>query len=89
MIYTLVFALIEKLNKDNEARKVFEANEKERKEREREAEELVIWKMLIGLACYWLRLIWFAFIEEIRGHKSNRWVVLKVESGFRQGNARA
>ena len=42
MIYTLVFALIEKLNKDNEARKVFEANEKERKEREREAEELVI-----------------------------------------------
>lgn len=40
MIYTLVFALIEKLNKDNEDRKVFEAEEKERKEREREAEEL-------------------------------------------------
>lgn len=41
MLYTLICALIEKLNKDNEDRKIFEADEKERLEREREAEELV------------------------------------------------
>lgn len=41
MIYTLVCALIEKLNKDNEDRKIFEEQEKERLERQREEEELV------------------------------------------------
>jgi hypothetical protein len=41
MVYTLVCAMIEKLNKDNEDRKVFEKNEKERLERQREEEELV------------------------------------------------
>jgi hypothetical protein len=41
MLYTLVCALIEKMNKDNEERKIFEADEKERKERQREEEELV------------------------------------------------
>ena len=41
MIYTIVCALIEKLNKDNEERKIFEADEKERLERKREEEELV------------------------------------------------
>ncbi|CAF0786257.1 unnamed protein product [Brachionus calyciflorus] len=40
MIYTLVCALIEKLNQDNENRKIFEKNEKERLERLREEEEL-------------------------------------------------
>ncbi len=41
MIYTIVCSLIEKLNKDNDERKIFEANEKERLEKEREEEELV------------------------------------------------
>ena len=41
MVYTLVFALIDKLNLDNEDRKKFEADEKERLERQREEEELV------------------------------------------------
>jgi hypothetical protein len=41
MIYTLVFALMEKLDIDNENRKNREAEEKERKERERELEEQV------------------------------------------------
>lgn len=41
MIYTLVCALIEKLNQDNEERKTSEANEKERLEKLREEEELV------------------------------------------------
>ena len=42
MIYTILCALTEKLNKDNEDRKTNEANEKERLERKREEEELVI-----------------------------------------------
>lgn len=42
MVYTLVCSIIEKINKDNEDRKVFEKNEKERLERQREEEELVI-----------------------------------------------
>jgi hypothetical protein len=41
MVYTIVSALIEKLNKDNDDRKVFEEKERERKEKEREEEELV------------------------------------------------
>lgn len=41
MIYTLVCAIIEKINKDNEDRKTFEKDEKERLERQREEEELV------------------------------------------------
>lgn len=41
MVYTILCALTEKLNKDNEDRKLFEANEKERLERQREEEELV------------------------------------------------
>lgn len=41
MLYTLVFVMIEKLNKDNELRKEFEVQEKERLERQREEEELV------------------------------------------------
>jgi hypothetical protein len=41
MIYTIVCSLIEKLNKDNDERKIFEASERERIEREREEEELV------------------------------------------------
>ena len=41
MLYTLICALIEKLNKDNELRKQFESDEKERKFQEREAEEQV------------------------------------------------
>lgn len=41
MIYTLVCALLEKLNQDNENRKLFEINEKERLEKLREEEELV------------------------------------------------
>ena len=40
MIYTLISDLVEKLNKDNDQRKEDEANEKERCEREKEAEEL-------------------------------------------------
>ena len=42
MLYTLVCALIEKMNKDNEERKIFEADEKERKDRQREEEEMVL-----------------------------------------------
>ncbi len=42
MIYTLVCALIEKLNKDNEIRKQTESDEKYRREQEREAEEMVL-----------------------------------------------
>lgn len=42
MIYTLICAVIEKINKDNEDRKVFEKNEMERLERQREEEELVL-----------------------------------------------
>jgi hypothetical protein len=41
MVYTIVCSLIEKLNKDNDERKIVEANEKERIEKEREEEELV------------------------------------------------
>ena len=41
MIYTLVAALVEKLDIDNENRKNREAEEKLRKEKERELEELV------------------------------------------------
>lgn len=41
MIYTLVVALMEKLDIDNENRKNREAEEKERKEKERELEEQV------------------------------------------------
>ena len=41
MIYTIICALIEKLNKDNDERKIFEAEEKERLERKRDEEELV------------------------------------------------
>jgi ferric iron reductase protein FhuF len=42
MIYTLVCALIEKLNKDNEIRKQTESDEKYRRLQEQEAEEMVI-----------------------------------------------
>ena len=41
MIYTLISGLIEKMNKDNDERKNEEASEKDRKEREKEVEELV------------------------------------------------
>lgn len=41
MIYTMVSALVEKINKDNEDRKEQEENERDRIEAEREAEELV------------------------------------------------
>ena len=41
MVYTILCALTEKLNKDNDDRKKFEADEKDRLERKREAEELV------------------------------------------------
>lgn len=40
MVYTILVALTEKLNKDNEDRKTFEADEKDRLERQREEEEL-------------------------------------------------
>ena len=40
MIYTLICALIEKLNQDNERRKEFEADEKDKRNQEREAEEM-------------------------------------------------
>ena len=41
MIYTLISGLIEKMNKDNDERKNMEAEEKDRREREKEVEELV------------------------------------------------
>ena len=47
MVYTILIALTEKLNKDNEDRKTFEADEKERLERQREEEELVNLSLLI------------------------------------------
>lgn len=51
MIYTLISGLIEKMNKDNDERKNMEASEKDRKEREKEVEELVSepeWPGLFG-----------------------------------------
>ncbi len=42
MIYTILCALTEKLNKDNEQRKLNEENEKEQREKQREEEEMVI-----------------------------------------------
>ena len=54
MIYTLVCALIEKLNKDNEIRKQTESDEKYRREQEREAEEMVL--KLIFRICLYARL---------------------------------
>ena len=41
MIYTMCSALIEKMNKDNEERKVQEENERDRIREEKEAEEMV------------------------------------------------
>ena len=41
MIYTILCALTEKLNKDNEQRKLNEEQEKERREQQREEEEMV------------------------------------------------
>jgi hypothetical protein len=50
MIYTIVCSLIEKLNKDNDERKIFEANEKERIEKEREEEELVSFLKFLSIS---------------------------------------
>lgn len=49
MIYTIVFALLEKIELFNETRKVTEAENKARLERERELEELVIYHFLFVL----------------------------------------
>lgn len=81
MVYTLVCAVIEKINKDNEDRKVFEKNEKERLERQREEEELVCLSYNFS----------FSFdssnrslvLETIRRYKSYCRDVLKMESIIR------
>lgn len=67
MIYTLVCAIIEKINKDNEDRKTFEKDEKERLERQREEEELVSSRQYLLL---WPKSIYILsyFIETIRRH---------------------
>ena len=59
MIYTLVCALIEKLNQDNEDRKISETNEKERLEKLREEEELVCFSISFFINFIFHLLIYF------------------------------
>lgn len=78
MVYTLVCAVIEKINNDNEDRKVYEKNEKERLERQREEEELVC--LFYNFSFYFEPLNRFLVLETIRRYKSYCRDVLKMES---------